>query len=235
MNAQKHTPAEALTPIEGGNKQDVRTRLLDAGLKLLMQHGYHGTSINDIVEQAAIPKGSFYYYFKSKEAFCIDLVEYYASAKRSSMDEVAQRNDLTPLTKVLALLANWVDKLEQSDYSHGCLISTIGAKLGDEDKALRQCLDNLHTQWTQRLMMFFGDAQAAGEISPELDTATLVETFILMIQGAIIDAKITRSPHSFKTLYWLFFEHLGKPAKPIPKALMNSRLLSLQPSKGKRS
>ena len=237
MNAQKHTSSVAVDPLEGVEKLDVRTRLLNAGLELIMQRGYHATSINDIVELAAIPKGSFYYYFKSKEAFGIDLVEYYADTKRATMDALAERTDLTPLTKVFALVATWVNKLEESGYSHGCLISTVGAKLGDEDKALRACLDNLHEQWNQRLITFFSDAQAAGEFPASLDMAMLVETFILMIQGAIIDAKISRDPNSFNALYWLFFEHLGQPAEPLPAELVASSFLAktVKKTTGKRS
>ena len=237
MNAQKHAPSAPIPPIEGQEKVDVRTRLLNAGLELIMQRGYHATSINDIVEMAAIPKGSFYYYFKSKEAFGIDLVQYYADTKRHIMDELAERSDLTPLAKLFALVATWVNKLEESHYSQGCLISTIGAKLGEEDRALRECLDRLHEEWTQRLLTFFSDAQKAGEFPPTLDIAMLVETFILMIQGAIIDAKITRNPDSFNALYWLFFEHLGQPAKPLPADLVSSSFLgkTVKKTAGKRS
>lgn len=225
MNAQKHASTVSIPPDEGAEKLDVRTRLLNAGLELIMQRGYHATSINDIVELATIPKGSFYYYFKSKEAFGIDLVEYYADTKRHVMDELTERTDLTPLAKLFALVATWVNKMEESGYSQGCLISTIGAKLGDEDRALRTCLDNLHEEWTQRLLTFFSDAQAAGEFPKTLDMPRLVETFILMIQGAIIDAKITRNPGSFNTLYWLFFEHLGQFAKPLPADLVSSSII----------
>ena len=52
-----------------------KDHLLDAGLKVMATRGYNGTSIQDIVNAADVPKGSFYTYFKSKEDFAIEALE----------------------------------------------------------------------------------------------------------------------------------------------------------------
>lgn len=52
-------------------------RLLEAGVALFAEMGYHGTGVKDIVERAGVPKGSFYSYFDSKEAFGAAILRHY--------------------------------------------------------------------------------------------------------------------------------------------------------------
>ena len=51
--------------------------LLERGIELLWSKGYNATSVNDIVKAANIPKGSFYFYFDSKEDFTVKAIEKY--------------------------------------------------------------------------------------------------------------------------------------------------------------
>jgi TetR/AcrR family transcriptional repressor of nem operon len=59
------------------NKQIKRKKLLDQGVRLLMSQGYHATGVNEIVKSVQIPKGSFYSYFDSKEAFAAEAITHY--------------------------------------------------------------------------------------------------------------------------------------------------------------
>lgn len=52
-----------------------RERLLESGKRLFSQKGYYATSVEDIVESAGFSKGTFYFYFKSKEELFKSLVE----------------------------------------------------------------------------------------------------------------------------------------------------------------
>ncbi|MEA3087540.1 MAG: TetR/AcrR family transcriptional regulator, transcriptional repressor for nem operon, partial [Paraburkholderia sp.] len=58
--------------------EDFREKLLEAGVALFAETGYHGTGVKDIVERAGVPKGSFYNYFESKEAFGAAILDHYA-------------------------------------------------------------------------------------------------------------------------------------------------------------
>jgi AcrR family transcriptional regulator len=52
-----------------------RERLLESAKVLFSQKGYYATSVEDIVENAGFSKGTFYFYFKSKEELFKSLVE----------------------------------------------------------------------------------------------------------------------------------------------------------------
>ena len=51
--------------------------MLNQGLGLLMQQGYHGMGLKEILDAVQIPKGSFYNYFGSKENFAAETIEHY--------------------------------------------------------------------------------------------------------------------------------------------------------------
>ena len=55
----------------------VRDKLLEEGVSYLSEHGYHGTGLKQILDAAAVPKGSFYHYFRSKDHYGAQVLEHY--------------------------------------------------------------------------------------------------------------------------------------------------------------
>lgn len=51
----------------------MKQRIMEAGIKLIDENGFKSTSINDIVEAIGVTKGTFYYYFASKEELLKDI------------------------------------------------------------------------------------------------------------------------------------------------------------------
>ena len=45
-------------------KATTKAVLVDAGTRLILEQGYHQTGIQDVLQAAGVPKGSFYYYFR---------------------------------------------------------------------------------------------------------------------------------------------------------------------------
>jgi TetR/AcrR family transcriptional repressor of nem operon len=52
-------------------KPSHREKLLEAGFEVVLERGYCGASVRDIVQAAGAPQGSFTNHFTSKEAFCL--------------------------------------------------------------------------------------------------------------------------------------------------------------------
>ena len=58
-------------------KYDTKEKIIQAALKTLLQKGFNGVGVQEITEQAGVPKGSFYNHFESKEALGVEIVERY--------------------------------------------------------------------------------------------------------------------------------------------------------------
>ena len=74
--------------------KELREKLLDRGVALLMEQGYHGTGLQELVKSVGVPKGSFYNYFESKEAFSAEVVAHYIDPFIKRLDAQLQRKDL---------------------------------------------------------------------------------------------------------------------------------------------
>lgn len=64
-------------------EHDTREHLLATGELLCMQRGFTGMGLSELLKTAEVPKGSFYHYFRSKEAFGVAMLErHYAAYHR---------------------------------------------------------------------------------------------------------------------------------------------------------
>ena len=57
--------------------EQAKQQLLDVGVQMLTEQGYHGTGIKQILDAVGVPKGSFYNFFPSKEAFVASIIYQY--------------------------------------------------------------------------------------------------------------------------------------------------------------
>jgi TetR/AcrR family transcriptional regulator, transcriptional repressor for nem operon len=79
-------------------KPSHREKLLEAGFGVVLERGYCGASVRDIVNAAGVPQGSFTNHFASKDAFCLELlIRYFA------MNEIGELNaDSLPADSTVA-------------------------------------------------------------------------------------------------------------------------------------
>ena len=68
--------------------KEIRKKLLEAGVSIFIDQGYHGTGIQEVVDTAGIPKGSFYNYFKSKEDFVSKTVIHFAEQFKEFLEKL---------------------------------------------------------------------------------------------------------------------------------------------------
>src|ERR1700709_2841321 len=103
--------------------EDFRSRLLEAGVTLFAEKGYHGTGVKDIVERADVPKGSFYNYFDSKEAFGAAISRHYADGQAAEWEQYAREADsLDPLHALRRIYERMVADYEACEDRCGCLL-----------------------------------------------------------------------------------------------------------------
>ena len=57
--------------------EESRQRLIECAAELFWKNGYSATGISEILKQTDLPKGSFYFYFKSKDDLATAVTEYY--------------------------------------------------------------------------------------------------------------------------------------------------------------
>ncbi|MFE4709905.1 TetR/AcrR family transcriptional regulator [Paenibacillus sp. NPDC056722] len=84
--------------------EERRNEILDTAEKLFYTKGYAGTTVNDILQEIGIAKGTFYYYFKSKEEVMDAVVMRFIEAGVTSAKQIASNPDLTVHEKLLSII-----------------------------------------------------------------------------------------------------------------------------------
>ncbi len=74
--------------------------LLDSAQQLFFEKGYQKTSVNDIIEEVGVAKGTFYHYFKTKSDLLDKLVERFTAGIHVETKKLAERTDLNALEKM---------------------------------------------------------------------------------------------------------------------------------------
>jgi len=86
------------------NPEERKNEILDAAEQLFTTKGYAKTTINDILREVGIAKGTFYYYFQAKEEVMEAVVNRFISQGASAARTIAEDTKLTAHEKLLKIL-----------------------------------------------------------------------------------------------------------------------------------
>ena len=168
-------------------------KLLQTGIDMMVADGYHNTSINKVIQQAGLPKGSFYYLYKDKKAFAIAAIQQYADDTVAAMDRIFDQPDVTPIASIRQYFAASIDKFQKTNYCQGCFLGNMSLELSDVDEDFRaviqQSLSRLSASVRKQLDLAVGN----GSLKTGANTAVLADLIINTWHGTLLRMKATRS------------------------------------------
>ena len=119
---------------------DVRQNILDAAQGLMAAKGFSAVGLNEILASASVPKGSFYHYFGSKDAFGDALLKAYFEAYHADIDAILADPSLSCADRLLSYFQKWQDTQGGFDCKGKCLAVKLGAEVSDLSEAMRLTL-----------------------------------------------------------------------------------------------
>jgi TetR/AcrR family transcriptional repressor of nem operon len=172
---------------------DVRRRLLDAGLDRVHARGFAASGVKDITDAAGVPKGSFYAYFPSKDAFSAAILEHYWSDIEARLLPILT-GDGPAQQRITGFFHALADEHEARNFLLGCLIGNLSLELGGSSEPARAELVRILDRWGEALTACVRSGQGdSGGIRADLDTAELASLLIEAWEGAALRGKVTRS------------------------------------------
>jgi TetR/AcrR family transcriptional repressor of nem operon len=173
--------------------KEIREKLLDEGVLLLMEQGYHGTGIQELVQKVGVPKGSFYNYFPSKEAFSAEVVRHYIEPFIRQLDAHLARKDIT----AAAALRNYFDEMiaetERKEFKGGCLLGNLIGEIGDTSDLCQTSLRDAVKRYREKLREGIARGQSDGSFRKDIDATEMADFLVNVWQGALLRMKIERS------------------------------------------
>ena len=187
---------------------ETRDLLLRAGLEVLTEKGFSATGIDEILRRVSVPKGSFYHYFDSKEAFGAELIAHYAGFFARKIDHYLGDQTLSPLARLRAFVAGAQIGMARHDFRRGCLIGNLGQEMGTLPESFRRQLQAVFADWQARFARCLVAAQECGELSKQADCEQLAAFFWIGWEGAVLRAKLEQSAEPLEIFGKVFFAGL---------------------------
>lgn len=174
-------------------RTQTREELIQVGTDIIALHGFGTTGINAVLSTANVPKGSFYYYFSSKDDFGMAIIEHSAQAYAERIDGFLKDTSFSPVERIRNYMTNGMAAVGASECKRGCLIGNLSQELSSQNEKFRARLDEVFRGWQAQFAECLDAAKAAGEIPAASDTQQLAEFLLAGWQGAILRAKMGQS------------------------------------------
>ncbi len=175
-----------------------KDRLVSAGANRFQDLGYSACSVQDIVDLAGVPKGSFYNHFKTKEAFAVEVVTNYIASTRR---DILADKTLSAYDRISKHFQHLVESYQETGYSRGCLIVNLTAESSEQIPDLRDALIDTLQTWIELLAETIAEGQQSGEIKKEIDPEKLSRFLINCYEGSVLRMKLMRSKAPLEDFY----------------------------------
>ena len=190
------------------HQRDTRERLLRSGIELLTEHGFASVGLERVLKQVGVPKGSFYYYFSSKDDFAQQVVAGYGDYFAAKLDRWLLNAQRTPLQRLMDFVQDGKQGLERYEFKRGCLVGNMGQELASSHPQLREQLEAVLVDWQERVAQCLLASKEQGEIPPHLDCQAWAEFFWIGWEGAILRAKLSQSLAPIELFSSMYFSGL---------------------------
>lgn len=191
--------------------EHTREALIENGIEQLSQHGYHGTGIKQILDAVNVPKGSFYNYFESKEAFVAEIIREYSSQYLKILDDYVESSNEQPLDKIKTIYQFMLEKFSGQNCQQGCLIGSIAAEIGNQSETCQVAMLESVNQSKRRISSLIQQAQDEREIRNDLTAEQITTVFWATWEGSLLKMKMEGSIASAKETLFIMLDHLLKP------------------------
>jgi len=190
-------------------KLSTRERIVSAAFDRFHALGYSACSVQEIVDAAGVPKGSFYNYFKAKELLAVEVLgTYWESVK---IDMLADKS-VAPVERIRSHFEHIASLYAGFGYERGCLIGKFVQELSETTPRIRQDVVGEVVRWIALLASAIRDGQADGSIAPELDADKIARYLINSWGGAAAGMKIVKTRAPLDDFFSTTFSLLLRPS-----------------------
>ena len=187
-----------------------RADLIEAGTSLILEKGYNHSGLDEILRAAGVQKGSFYYFFKSKEEFGLQVVDAYAEQRLGQLDRHLGDADHRPLERLRRFFEGSARRHRDLGYRKGCLFGNLGQEMADQSEAFRTRLEEVLSQYRGRIAACLREAQAAGELRIDMDADRLAGFCLNSWEGAVLRMKVAKGYEPLEDFLAVIFETVLK-------------------------
>ena len=175
--------------------EQTRKKIVEAAAPIFNQHGYEGSSLNDLMEATGLRKGGIYRHFSSKEELAAEAFDYtWEAAWNARLLHVDERT--SGIAKLKQLIANFVDY--KSPVAGGCPILNTATDADDGNSVLRARAAKALRSWLTRLQAIVEQAQRSGETHRGVDPKLVSTLIVASLEGALMMSRLQRNDQALR-------------------------------------
>jgi TetR/AcrR family transcriptional repressor of nem operon len=175
-------------------KTDTRQAILDTAERLMVQKGYSAVGLTEVLSSAGVPKGSFYHYFSSKDAFGEAMLQKYFTDYLANMDRIIATPGAGPAEQLMTYWKQFYDKQNVDECQGRCLVVKLAAEVSDLSEPMRLTLQNGTAEIIGRIERMISAGVDDGSISLDVEPGLVASSLYGAWVGASVLAKVNRSP-----------------------------------------
>lgn len=188
-----------------------KERILDAAEELMWSKSFHSVGLSEILKVVGVPKGSFYYYFESKEHFGVEMLKHYI--KSATVDKtlalISTDTQPDPLKRLLEVFESSIARFEEKECKCPCLVLKLASEVTDFSESMREVLAEGMVVWLGILGSVFDEAKTKGLLPESVNPLLQAECVRDLWAGAIQRGTIMKSSEPMRTAHLFIREHLS--------------------------
>jgi len=185
-----------------------KERLLEAGAKLILEQGYNNTGINEVLNEASVPKGSFYYYFESKEEFGLKVIDYFEEFIAPLIKKYFDDTSINEIERIRRYFTCIAEMIRENHYKGGCPIGNLAQEMAPSNNTFREKLKRITDNMEKRIADLI---DASGVISRNriaISPMELAQHIFALWEGTIIKLKLEKNQKPFEIFEMTVFDSL---------------------------
>ena len=169
-----------------------KDHIIEVASGLINLRGFNNTSVDAVLQASGVKKGSFYYYFKSKEDLGYAIIE---SHLRRFSDHVlgkafsGKKDALMELEDFLDII---LELHRQRNCSGGCLMGNMAMEMSDIHEGFRRKFQEVFEDWRIRVAGVLQKAKISGQFNDHMDSTRLAQFIIAGMEGGILLSKVKK-------------------------------------------
>ncbi|MFF7680643.1 TetR/AcrR family transcriptional regulator [Actinacidiphila glaucinigra] len=199
-----------------GRTSDAREKIITAAQTLIEQRGYSALGVAEICKAAGVPKGSFYYFFESKEALALTVVDEHWAAQRREWTRILGA-DAAPLERLRRLFEATEEIQHAGQQScgsvSGCMFGNLTLEMSNQTESIRGRLQEIFDTQVGMIDEVVTEARERGEVTVA-DTHAAAASIVAQLEGQVLFAKLYNDTGRLSPLWTNCLAILGVTALP---------------------
>lgn len=191
-------------------KNTTRDKILMTGAHIVRMQGFNNTGIQEILDAAGVPKGSFYFYFRNKEEFGLEVIDLFTKIIRERQQATLEDFGVEPLARLRSFFALHIPIFEKDGFEGGCPLGNLAQEMSGLSDIFRRKIQSAILECSIPVRRCINEALEKGHLPEGIDPGELTDYLFNSWEGAILRSKVEKNAGPLLQFERMAFEHLLK-------------------------